>query len=340
MKISIPEPCQADWSQMNEAEKGKHCAQCDKVVIDFTTLNDAQIIQYMNSNPGTCGKFLNNQLDRDLSPSIFHKRNWAGPFAASVAAAAQLVPNHAKAQNVMQTGNMMQLPVISNQQNPAAAKPETRVFTIRNNSNDSVFDQLSRIVIDIDSFQIPMDTFSNGIMRFTLPQSLSWELFELHFYHKESTDMDSLQIKKEEVYNAHHNTIDFSIQAINGKWQVNRPVFMPYIPEIVTTMGLAPWGPEVPYWNDSLYRVTVFPLEYEVLVLGNTMGWTSMGDTTVDGPSAMQIESEPLDSTTANNPKKDGISKDPYKWTWIFGILMGFAALLAAFVFTGKKKNK
>jgi len=344
MKISIPEPCHEDWSQMNEAEKsaekGKHCAQCDKVVVDFTTLNDAQIIQQMNSKPGICGRFFNNQLGRDLSPTNYRKRNWIGPFAASVAAAAQIIPNNIHAQGIMKTGKAMQIPVTSDQQINAAAKPETRVFTIRYNRYDSVFSQLTRIVIDIDSFQMPMDTLQNGTMRFTIPQSLSWESFELHFYQRESEDIDSIRIEKEEVYNAHHNAIDFSIQAINGMWQVNRPVFMPYFPEIVTTMGIAPWWPEVPHWNDSLYRVTVFPLEYEVLVLGNTMGWTSMGDTFMDSPSTIQIDPQALDGATEYDPEKDGINKDPYKWAWIVGILAGIVALLTAFALTGKMKNK
>lgn len=31
----VPAPCSADWNAMTPAEQGRHCAQCDKVVVDF-----------------------------------------------------------------------------------------------------------------------------------------------------------------------------------------------------------------------------------------------------------------------------------------------------------------
>lgn len=53
---------------MTASEQGRHCKSCNKVVIDFTIMNDAQIIEYFKSvNTKTCGRFRSDQLNRDIS---------------------------------------------------------------------------------------------------------------------------------------------------------------------------------------------------------------------------------------------------------------------------------
>lgn len=67
LRIHIPEPCHEDWNAMTPADKGRHCASCNKVVMDFTAMSDAQIIAYFQSaKENTCGRFYNHQLNRDF----------------------------------------------------------------------------------------------------------------------------------------------------------------------------------------------------------------------------------------------------------------------------------
>lgn len=67
LRITIPQPCHEDWNAMTPAQQGRHCASCNKLVMDFTAMSDAQIIAYFQSAKGnTCGRFYNNQLDRDF----------------------------------------------------------------------------------------------------------------------------------------------------------------------------------------------------------------------------------------------------------------------------------
>ena len=67
LSISIPEPCHEKWSAMTPNEKGRHCASCQKTVIDFTKLSQTQIIQTVQGNEGSiCGRFYANQLNVDL----------------------------------------------------------------------------------------------------------------------------------------------------------------------------------------------------------------------------------------------------------------------------------
>ncbi len=65
--IQIPEPCHQNWKEMETTENGKFCNNCSKVVIDFTEMNDAQVIAYLKkTNANICGNFNKDQLERPL----------------------------------------------------------------------------------------------------------------------------------------------------------------------------------------------------------------------------------------------------------------------------------
>lgn len=66
--IHIKSPCDANWQEMAAAESGKYCSSCEKVVVDFSKMNDAEIKDYFTVHRAqkTCGRFLNTQLDRNL----------------------------------------------------------------------------------------------------------------------------------------------------------------------------------------------------------------------------------------------------------------------------------
>ena len=65
-QISIPNPCKANWGKMTKNNSGRHCASCDKTVVDFTKMTTEQIIDYFNkNNVKTCGHFYKGQLKFD-----------------------------------------------------------------------------------------------------------------------------------------------------------------------------------------------------------------------------------------------------------------------------------
>ena len=61
---SITKPCSADWGKMKPCASGRHCGSCDKTVIDFTNMTNAQIEDYFfqNRNKNICGRFYKKQL--------------------------------------------------------------------------------------------------------------------------------------------------------------------------------------------------------------------------------------------------------------------------------------
>lgn len=62
IKIQINEPCHENWSDMTDADKGRFCGVCNKVVVDFTKFSDAELFNYFSArkeNPSEklCGRF-------------------------------------------------------------------------------------------------------------------------------------------------------------------------------------------------------------------------------------------------------------------------------------------
>lgn len=65
LQIDIPTPCHEDWDKMTPCAQGRHCAQCQKMVIDFTTWSDAALHRYFSQQTeNVCGRFQVGQLNR------------------------------------------------------------------------------------------------------------------------------------------------------------------------------------------------------------------------------------------------------------------------------------
>ena len=68
ISIRVPKPCSENWEAMTPAEKGRFCASCQKMVVDFSVMTDAQIVAVFEKQAGelTCGRFQIAQLEREL----------------------------------------------------------------------------------------------------------------------------------------------------------------------------------------------------------------------------------------------------------------------------------
>ena len=97
--IRLPQPCQESWAAMTPTPAGRHCAACQKVVVDFTQKTDAEILAYLAGVAGpACGRFRAGQLTRPLrpaAPEAPRRRTW---LAALVAAGGALGAGRAMAQ--------------------------------------------------------------------------------------------------------------------------------------------------------------------------------------------------------------------------------------------------
>ncbi len=71
IQLSIPIPCHENWDNMSPVQKGKFCGSCQKQVIDFSNMSDREVAQFFKkpSTGSVCGRFMTDQLERDLEIS-------------------------------------------------------------------------------------------------------------------------------------------------------------------------------------------------------------------------------------------------------------------------------
>ena len=69
LQLTIPVPCHENWDNMSPVEKGRFCSSCQKQVIDFSNMSDREIGQFFKkpSTGSVCGRFMQDQLDRDIA---------------------------------------------------------------------------------------------------------------------------------------------------------------------------------------------------------------------------------------------------------------------------------
>ena len=69
LQLQIPEPCHESWEKMTSVEQGRFCNSCQKAVVDFTGMSDAQLVSFFKkpSTGSICGRFNNDQLGREFS---------------------------------------------------------------------------------------------------------------------------------------------------------------------------------------------------------------------------------------------------------------------------------
>ena len=67
-QLSIPTPCHENWDNMTPVEKGRFCGSCQKQVVDFSKMSDREVAMFFKkpSTGSVCGRFMQDQLDRDI----------------------------------------------------------------------------------------------------------------------------------------------------------------------------------------------------------------------------------------------------------------------------------
>ncbi len=83
--LTIPTPCHENWAAMTPAAQGRHCAACNKVVIDFSQKIDAEILALLRQVSQPCGRLTPSQLNRPLTLPPAPAPRWPTWLAATAA---------------------------------------------------------------------------------------------------------------------------------------------------------------------------------------------------------------------------------------------------------------
>ena len=77
VNLQIPQPCNENWANMTPEENGRHCASCNRTVIDFSGMTDKQLFEFFkNYSGGACGRFYNDQLNRRIVVEQPKRTGW------------------------------------------------------------------------------------------------------------------------------------------------------------------------------------------------------------------------------------------------------------------------
>ena len=96
IRLSIAAPCTEGWDQMTPQTEGRFCGSCQKTVVDFTAMDDHELLQWFATRQGpVCGRLRQDQLDHNIAAppkrAINRWRYWnyliAGLLFSSEAAA-------------------------------------------------------------------------------------------------------------------------------------------------------------------------------------------------------------------------------------------------------------
>jgi hypothetical protein len=60
--ISIAQPCTQAWNDMQSHRQGRFCGSCQKSVIDFSAMSNAEVIGILSSSQHVCGRFGADQI--------------------------------------------------------------------------------------------------------------------------------------------------------------------------------------------------------------------------------------------------------------------------------------
>ena len=88
----IENPCSQPWQEMTPQGTGRHCRHCSKMVTDFTTWSDDEILRYLSAHSNVCGRFRKEQVaDDDTSNYLRSVARAHVPLLHKIAAAIALV---------------------------------------------------------------------------------------------------------------------------------------------------------------------------------------------------------------------------------------------------------
>jgi hypothetical protein len=88
IQVSIASPCHEDWNKMHANGNGRFCDHCEKTVVDFTTMSDAEIFRILSkNNKDVCGRLTERQMDRAILQPVSEKKKtlWAVLFTGLLA---------------------------------------------------------------------------------------------------------------------------------------------------------------------------------------------------------------------------------------------------------------
>lgn len=177
LKIHLPEPCSQDWNKMSPKANGRHCNSCDKIVVDFTQMNDDQLIDFfVYQKHKACGRFLPSQLDRAMLHRAPSKaKQYKRGFLASVLS---ILGFSAFAQNNSEIGKIQtEQSITIGEILPIDEITKFKGVVLYKNKG------LSEVIIEVEGKKIQTRTDENGAFNLSIHKKSHDETLTIYFTH-------------------------------------------------------------------------------------------------------------------------------------------------------------
>ncbi len=309
MILQIKEPCKADWQSMSPQQGGRYCVQCDKVVKDFTQMSDAQVYDFVNQNRDTCGRFNQQQLNRNLlpKPTSNDGYRWYGRAAAGTLLMSAFLPSALNAQTIdstsIPTANSLSLNTTlfsSSVMNGSVVQPDTEDKRIK------------QIEFSIDTFRLLVDLNANNAFSFQVPQQYIGDSIDVEL---RLADESTQSLKIGGTYsfmNEGHYRSSLCFVYYNERWTsqiVGQPIL-----DVVSLGGISPYN------------------EFKPLEINWPTTFT-LGDINTDTDEVFKVDTvlpplpESVEYYRYNSNKSQSKSSSSF-WYWFIGL----AGLVIAFL--------
>ncbi|AMR28243.1 hypothetical protein A0257_14870 [Hymenobacter psoromatis] len=193
--VHLPTPCPASWEAMMPTSAGRHCAQCQTEVVDFTQQSPAEILAYLHQANGRaiCGRLRTAQLAPALPPAAARPR-WRGWLSALLTASslsALLLPKAAARVPVASATTHAKLPgsldklrfqTAAGSAGPLAKRPAADSIRIRGVAVDTETHQpVPYVMVTIKGTQLGAFSDKDGKFELTvLPNGQRLELIAVY----------------------------------------------------------------------------------------------------------------------------------------------------------------
>lgn len=318
MKVEIKEPCHANWNAMLPQEQGRHCAQCDKVVMDFTSMTDARVFSYISQHENICGRFYNHQLNRPISETsnTIGAAKWLGKAAASAFLMSGFLPAPLQAQSP----DSAHVPMSTNLKVNTAVS-FTNVINGRVIQPDSIHKHIKRLEFSIDTFHLLIDVNTSNEFSFQLPQQFAGDSMIVKL---ELVDASTQSLKVGGFNN--FVSIGFNRPSLCFVYNNERWLSQIITQPVIETYALGGISPQYDF-----PRLKLFP---QLIV---NFGYTTIQDTTnaLKGDTLLSIESP--EKTNYIRIQSTHVKTKSRVWLWY--AFIGILGLMLA-IFGLKKLRK
>ncbi|HTB06617.1 MAG TPA: hypothetical protein VK806_06640 [Bacteroidia bacterium] len=181
--LSIDKPCSENWDNMTPNEGGRHCANCNKAVVDFSNYTDRELLDFLSkTKENICGRLSPYQLERPIISYEPNNNSLLQKFMLGTALATSLAAcNESKTNNTTQTTEQKQVVVGALEMKTTADNAPKSNYITGTVIDDKDHTPISKMMVGLKGTKQYAITDIDGHFKVEVPDSLKGQKIILVF---------------------------------------------------------------------------------------------------------------------------------------------------------------